>query len=56
MKKDCEYIKNILKKKYIKNDNVGNNGRFKKYNETLILPQTSFEMRAKLPEKEVRNN
>ena len=30
MKKDCEYIKNILKKKYIKNDNLGNNGRFKK--------------------------
>ena len=25
----------------------------KKYNETLILPQTSFEMRAKLPEKEL---
>jgi len=27
MKKDCEYIKNILKKKYIENDNVGHNGR-----------------------------
>ena len=27
----------------------------KKYNDTLMLPKTNFEMRANLPEKELTN-